>query len=52
MTVKRVAKADMITRGTVMAIARIGPAQGEWTGEETNAPSMSQKNQVIEINSM
>lgn len=31
-TVKRVAKADMMTRGTVMAMARIGPAQGEWTG--------------------
>lgn len=34
MTVKRVAKADMTTRGTVMAMARIGPAQVEWTGEE------------------
>lgn len=31
MTVKRVAKADMMTRGTVMAMARIGPAHGEWT---------------------
>lgn len=35
MTVKRVAKADMMTRGTVMAMARIGPAQGERTGDET-----------------
>lgn len=32
MTVKRVANADMTTSGTVMAMARIGPAQGEWTG--------------------
>lgn len=31
MTVKSVAKADMMTRGTVMAMARIGPAQGECT---------------------
>lgn len=36
MTVKRVAKADMTTRGTVMAMARMGPAQGDWT--ETNTP--------------
>lgn len=32
MTVNRVANADMTTSGTVMAMARIGPAQGEWTG--------------------
>ena len=30
MTVKSVAKAERTTRGTVMAIALIGPAQGEW----------------------
>lgn len=48
MTVKRVAKADMMTRGTVMAMARIGPAQGEWTGDETNTPSMRQKTQITE----
>lgn len=36
MTVKRVAKADMMTSGTVMAMARIGPAHGEWTGVENN----------------
>lgn len=35
MTVKRVAKADIMTKGTVMAMARIGPAQGEWTGTNT-----------------
>lgn len=33
-TVKRVAKADMMTRGTVMAMARMGPAHGEWTRGE------------------
>lgn len=36
MTVKRVAKADMMTSGTVMAMARIGPAHGECTAANTN----------------
>lgn len=31
MTVKRVAKAERMTRGTVMAIALMGPAHGECT---------------------
>lgn len=34
MTVKRVAKADMMTSGTVMAMARIGPAHGECTANK------------------
>lgn len=34
MTVKRVAKADIMTRGTVMAMARMGPAHGECTEME------------------
>lgn len=36
MTVKRVAKADIMTRGTVMAMARMGPAHGECTEMEAN----------------
>lgn len=46
MTVKSVAKADMMTSGTVMAMARIGPAQGEWTGG--NKHSVRLKNQIIQ----
>jgi len=34
MTVKSVAKADMRTRGTVIAMALMGPAQGECTGTQ------------------
>lgn len=34
MTVKRVAKADMMTSGTVMAMARIGPVHGECTANK------------------
>lgn len=42
---KSVANAEMTTRGTVMATARMGPAQGECTGRvRENAFKLEQQN--------